>query len=43
MLELYIGKLKALGYTGDFVAGYLVGSGLNGEHGENLKKVYAKL
>lgn len=40
MVELHIGKLKARGYTGDFVAGYLVGSGLRGHRGENLKRIY---
>jgi hypothetical protein len=40
MVELHIGKLKSLGYTGPFVAGYLVGSGLDGDNGENLKKIY---
>jgi hypothetical protein len=43
MVELHIGKLTALGYTGDFVAGYLVASGLRGDSGENLKKIYGKL
>jgi len=40
MVELHIGKLKACGYTGDFVAGYLVGSGLRGNRGENLKRIF---
>lgn len=40
MVKLHIGKLKKLGYTSDFVAGYLVGSGLHGDSGENLKRIY---
>lgn len=40
MVELQIGKLKSHGYTSDFVAGYLVASGLNGNSGENLKSIY---
>jgi hypothetical protein len=40
MVELHIGNLKKRGYTGDFVAGYLVGSGLDGNSGENLKEIY---
>jgi hypothetical protein len=39
-VELHIGELKARGYTSDFVAGYLVGSGLDGNSGENLKRIY---
>jgi hypothetical protein len=40
MVKLHIGKLKKHGYTSDFVAGYLVGSGLDGDSAENLKKIY---
>ena len=43
MVELHIAKLKELGYDGDFVASYLVGSGLSGHSGENLKRIYGNL
>jgi hypothetical protein len=43
MIGLHISELKARGYTGDFVAGYLVGSGLRGDSGENLKRIYQRL
>ena len=43
MVELHIRELKKRGYSGDFVAGYLVGSGLRGDRGENLTRIYGNL
>ena len=42
MVPKYVGELKARGFA-DFVAGYLVGTGLRGERGEQLKTIYRTL
>jgi hypothetical protein len=43
MVELHIGKLQTLGYTADFVAGYLVGAGVTGNRAEDLKRIYGQM
>lgn len=40
MVNLYIGKLKTDGYEGNFVASYLLGSGINSHAAHNLRKIY---
>jgi hypothetical protein len=40
MTKVHIGKLKERGFDGEFVAGYLLASGISVGAAENLKKIY---